>query len=153
MIYNFKTTTGMKVPSSKYVNHSALPLNDSNPQYKRLHLMCGNTRPKLFEVSYGRTSQHDKGLLIMSSPRTHSESHGGFQTLDVEHRTDSRRPLDTMTETEENGDRQRQTKYQDTSPFMRPTDSRAHEWCSSFCSRRSSRGTALVPSSWTGFTR
>ena len=75
--------------------------------------MCGNARPKLLKVSYGRTSQHDKGLLIMSSPRTHSESHGGFQTLDVEHRTDSRRPLDqppgTATETDDDGRRRRQT--------------------------------------------
>ena len=54
--------------------------------------------------------QHNKGLLIMSSPRTHSERarHGGFLTLDAEHRTDFRRPLDqphsTTTETDEDGD-------------------------------------------------
>ena len=42
--------------------------------------------------------------------------HGGFQTLDVKHRTDSRHPLDqppgTTTETEEVGDgrRRKQTK-------------------------------------------
>ena len=45
---------------------------------------------------------------------THLERarHGGFQNLDVEHRTDSRRPLDqspgTTTGTDEDGDRQRQ---------------------------------------------
>ena len=56
----------------------------------------------------------------MSSPvphsteyRTHLERarHGGFKTLDVEHRTDIRRPLDqppgTTTETDEDGDRRR----------------------------------------------
>ena len=56
----------------------------------------------------------------MSSPvpycmeyRTHLECtcHCGSQTLDVEHRTDSRRPLDqppsTTTETDEDGDRSR----------------------------------------------
>ena len=47
----------------------------------------------------------------MSSPRTQSERarHGGFQTLDVGHRTDSGRPLDqpsgATTDTDENGDR------------------------------------------------
>ena len=135
--------------------------------------------------------------------------HGGFQTLDVEHRIDSRRPLDqlpdTTTETDEDGDRRRrrQTKTEtvvgedrhsgderssssptaentlerirrrqtkidslwgrakwqlpyswrhpwvtrtelDTSPLMRPADSRAHEGCSSLCSPRSSRGTTPV---------
>ena len=82
--------------------------------------MCGNTRPKLWEVGYGKMSQHNKGLLTISSPvphsteyRTHLERarHGGFQTLDAEHRTDSRRPLDqppgTTTETDEDGDRWR----------------------------------------------
>ena len=45
--------------------------------------------------------------------RTHSEQarHGGFQTLDVEHRTDSRCPLDqppgATTENDEDGDRRR----------------------------------------------
>ena len=80
--------------------------------------MCRNTRPKLLKVSYGRTSQHNKSLLTMSSSvpqfteyRTQLERarHGGFQTLDVEHQTDSRRPLDqppgTTTETDEDGDR------------------------------------------------
>ena len=39
----------------------------------------------------------------------------------------------------------RMTKRQlDTSPLMRLADSRAHEGCSSFCSPRSSRGTAPV---------
>ena len=79
--------------------------------------MCGNTRPKLLEVSCGRTSQHSKGLLTMSSVfslfteyHTHLERtrHSGFQTLDVENRIDSRRPLDqtpgTTTETDEDGD-------------------------------------------------
>ena len=61
----------------------------------------------------------------MSSPFLHSTEyrinleharHGGFQTLDVKHRTDSRHPLDqppgTTTETDEDGDgrRRRQTK-------------------------------------------
>ena len=82
--------------------------------------MCGNARPKLLEVSYWRTSQLSKGLLTMSSPhfteyRTNSERarHGGFQTLDAEHRTDSRRPLDqhpgttSTTETDKNGGRRR----------------------------------------------
>ena len=82
--------------------------------------MCGNTRPKLLEVSCGRTSQHSKGLLTISSLfslfteyHTHLERarHSGFQTLDVEYRTDSRCPLDqtlgTTTETDEDGDRRR----------------------------------------------
>ena len=62
------------------------------------------------------TSQQNKGLLTTSSPsfteyRTHLQRahHGGFQTLDVEHRTDSRRPLDqppgTTTEADEDEDR------------------------------------------------
>ena len=83
--------------------------------------MCGNTRPKLSEVSQGKTSQLDKGLLTTSSPhfreyRTNLKHarHGGFHNLDVEHRTDSRHPLDqppgTMTETDEDGDRRRRTK-------------------------------------------
>ena len=42
--------------------------------------------------------------------------HGGFQTPDVEHRTDSRRPLDqppgTVMETDEDRDRQRQAKME-----------------------------------------
>ena len=87
--------------------------------------MCGNTRPKLLEVSYGRTSQHNKGLFNyeltgyieshFTEYRTHCEHarHGGFQTLDVEHRTDSRRPPDqppgttTETEIDEDGDGRR----------------------------------------------
>ena len=92
--------------------------------------MCGNARPKLLEVSYWRTSQLSKGLLTMSSPhfteyRTNSERarHGGFQTLDVEHRTDSRRPLDqppdTTTETDEDRDRRRQTHCGDERSFGR----------------------------------
>ena len=83
--------------------------------------MCGNTRPKLSEVSYGKTSQHNKGLLTTSSPhftedRTNFKHarHGGFQTLDVEHRTDSRCPLDQptgiTTGTDEDGRRRRQTE-------------------------------------------
>ena len=86
--------------------------------------MCRNTRTKLLEVSYGRTSKHDEGL-TMSSPVPHSTvyrtnlecaRHGGSQTLAVEHQTDSRRPLDqptgTTTETDEDGGRRRrrQTK-------------------------------------------
>ena len=72
--------------------------------------MCGNTRPKLGEVSYGKTTQHNttqhnttqhnKGLLAARSLRcpeyrTHCEHArpSGLQTLHVEHRTDSRRPL------------------------------------------------------------
>ena len=57
--------------------------------------MYGNTRPKLLEASYERTLQHNNGLLTMSSPVPHSTEygthlerarHGGFQTLDAEHR-------------------------------------------------------------------
>ena len=82
-----------------------------------------NTRAKLLEVNYGRTSEHNKGLLTMSSLvplsteyRIHLERarHGGFQTLDGEHRTDSRRPLDqppdTTTETDEDGGRRRRRR-------------------------------------------
>ena len=85
--------------------------------------MFGNTRPKLLEVSYGKTSQQNKGLLATSSPhfteyRTNLKHarHGGFQTLDTKHRTDSRRPLDqppgTTTETDEDAGKRRrgQTK-------------------------------------------
>ena len=85
--------------------------------------MCGNTRPKLSEVAYERTSRHNKGLLTMSSLGSHSTEyrthlertrHDGFQTLDVEHRTDSRHLLDqrpgTKTETDEDGDRRRQRR-------------------------------------------
>ena len=88
--------------------------------------MCRNTRPKLLDVSYGRTSHHNKSFFnyelngCIQSPfkecRTHCEHarHGGFQTLDVEHRTDSRRPLDqppgTTTETDEEGDRRRRRR-------------------------------------------
>ena len=39
--------------------------------------MCGNTRPKFLEVTYGRTSQDNKGLLTMSSPvLSHSTLYG-----------------------------------------------------------------------------
>ena len=90
--------------------------------------MCGNARPKLLEVSNGRTSQHIKGLFTMSPPViSRSALYGVPHTLTtrtprwfpdphVEHRTDSRRPLDqppgTTTETDEGGDRRRriQTK-------------------------------------------
>ena len=85
--------------------------------------MCGNTQQEILEVCYGKTSQHNKGLLILSSQhfteyRTKLKhiSHGGFQTLDREHQTDSRHLLDqppgTTTETDEDGDgrRRRQTK-------------------------------------------
>ena len=114
---------------TKYVvNNSALPLNYQKPQYKWTNLMCGNTRPKLLEVSYWKASQHNKGLFTTSSPHfteyftnlKHAR-HGGFQTLDIEHRIDSRRPLNkhltlrqrqTKTEVDEDRDRrrQRQTK-------------------------------------------
>ena len=82
----------------------------------------------------GRHHNRTKGLFYASSPRLteyrtnlkHAR-HGGFQTLDVERRTDSLRPLDrppgtmtgtdegrrkTKTETGEDGDRRRrrQTK-------------------------------------------
>ena len=47
----------------------------------------------------------------MSSPHLERARHGGFQTLDVEHWTDGRRPLDqspgTTTETDKDGDRRR----------------------------------------------
>ena len=83
--------------------------------------MCGNTRPKLLEVSYGKTTQHDKGLVTTRSPHcTNLEHarHGGFQTLDVEHRTDSRRPLDqppgTTTGTDEDGDRRKRARRRQT---------------------------------------
>ena len=117
IMYYFKMTTDTKQsmvlkPSCK----SVLPLN----QYKRLNLTCGNTWPKLLEVSYGRTSQHNEGLVTVSSPRTHSERarHGGFLTLDAEHRTDIRRPLDqphsTTTETDEDGDRRKRARRRQT---------------------------------------
>ena len=143
--------------------------------------MCGNTRPKLLEVSYWKASQLNKGLFTTSSPHfteyctnlKHAR-HGGFQTLDVEHWIDSRRPLNkhltlrqrkTKTEADEDRDRRRQgqtkteidedrdgrrrhptvTKTElDTSPLMRPADYCAHERSSSLCSPRSSRGTAPV---------
>ena len=89
--------------------------------------MCGNTRPKLLEVSYGRTLQHNKGLLTMSSPvsqsteyRTHLERarRGGFQTLDVDLRiTDALwtnhpalRRKKTKTEIDEDGDGRRRNR-------------------------------------------
>ena len=83
--------------------------------------MCGNTRPKLLEVSNGKTSQHNKDLLTTSSPhfteyRTNLKHarHGGFQTLDVNigqtadtlwtnHLALRRRQ--TKTEADEDGDR------------------------------------------------
>ena len=50
--------------------------------------MCGNraqnsnTRPKLFEASYGRTSQHNEDLLAMSSPAVlHSAFYAVLQAL------------------------------------------------------------------------
>ena len=83
--------------------------------------MCGITLPKLVEVSYGKTSQHNKGVLTTSSPhfteyRTNLKHarHGGFQTLDGEHRTDIWRPLDqppgTTTGTDEDGDTRRRRR-------------------------------------------
>ena len=119
--------------------------------------------------------------LIMSSPvplsteyRTNLEHarHGSFQTLDVEHRTDSLYLLDqppgSTTETNEDEFRRRQTKTDslwgrakwqlpyswrhprvtktelDTSSLMRPADSRAPEKCSSLSSPGSTRGTTQV---------
>ena len=83
--------------------------------------MCGNTRPKLLEVSYGKTSQHNKGLSSTNSPHfteyCTNEKHarlGGFKILDAEHRTDSRHPLDqppdTTTETDDERRRRRRAK-------------------------------------------
>ena len=85
--------------------------------------MYGNTRPKLLEASYERTLQHNNGLLTMSSPVPHSTEygthlerarHGGFQTLDVEHRSNSLRslhqPRGTTTETGGDGDRRRRRR-------------------------------------------
>ena len=71
--------------------------------------MCGNTRPKLLEVSYGRTSQYNTAH--STKYRTHFERsrHSGFQTLDVEHRTDNRRTLDQPC-TWHDGDRRRRAK-------------------------------------------
>ena len=37
--------------------------------------MCGNTRPKHLEVLYGTTSQHNKGLLIISSRALYEVPH------------------------------------------------------------------------------
>ena len=65
--------------------------------------------------------KHNKCLLTTSSPnfteyRTNLKHahHGGFQTFDVEHRTDSQRPLNqppgTKTETDEDGDRRRRRR-------------------------------------------
>ena len=54
--------------------------------------------------------------MLSTKYRTHIERarYGGFQNLDVEHRTHSRRPLDqppgTTTETDEGGDRGRRAK-------------------------------------------
>ena len=67
--------------------------------------LYSNTRHKLSEVSYGRTSQHNRGLSTMSSPvLSHSapyrvphrenSRHNGLQSFDAHHRTDSRRTLD-----------------------------------------------------------
>ena len=71
--------------------------------------MCGNTRPKLSEVSYGRTSQHNRGLLPVSSlvasrstlygipHKLKHARHGGYPELD--------QPPGTTTETDEDGGR------------------------------------------------
>ena len=73
--------------------------------------MCGNTRPKLLEVSYGKTSQHKKSLYSYRVKyRTH---HCVFQTLGYQP-THSRHPLEqprgTTTETDEDGDRWRRRR-------------------------------------------
>ena len=89
--------------------------------------MCGNARPKFLEVTYGRTSQDNKGLLTMSSPVPHSTEYrthlerarrGGFQTLDVDLRiTDALwtnhpalRRKKTKTEIDEDGDGRRRNR-------------------------------------------
>ena len=102
-------------------NHSTV-----HPQYRWLKIMCeiqarySNTCTKLLEVSYGKTPQHNTGLLTISSlvvshsalygvPHTHWEHahHGGFWNFDAEHWTDT--PLDqppgTTMETDEDEDR------------------------------------------------
>ena len=97
----------------------------------KVQLKCGSTRPKLIEVTCGRTSQDNKGLFTGSSPvisrsalyrvphTLRTPRDGGFKILGVEHRTDSRRPLglalrrrQSKREAEEDGDRRRrrQTK-------------------------------------------
>ena len=60
----------------------------------------------------GRHHHTTKAFLMTENSTTLKQvRNGGFQTLDVEHRTDSRRPLDqlpgTATETDEDGDRRR----------------------------------------------
>ena len=72
--------------------------------------MCGITRTKLLRVGYGRTSQHNKGLLTKSSPvplSTEYRTQNADATVvlfcrfcgDEEHRTGSRRPLDEPPDT------------------------------------------------------
>ena len=87
--------------------------------------MCGNrtkfsnTRPKLLEVSYEKTSQqrpfnHELiGYITFRAVRSTKQTrarHVGLQNFDVEHRTDNRRPLDqppgTTTETDEDEERE-----------------------------------------------
>ena len=54
-IHYINTATGIK--QSTLIQPSFKPYSTTtelfNPQYKWLNLMCGNTRPKLLEVSYG----------------------------------------------------------------------------------------------------
>ena len=79
--------------------------------------------------------------------------HCGFQNLDVEHRTDSRRPMDqppgTTTETEEGGGRRRQPKTDSLrtcvieAPLKLTTPKNVH-WTWYF----SSHATRWLPSPW-----
>ena len=128
---------------------------------------------KLLEVSDGRTSQQQRPFnhdLTAHTLRTRKPQ----WFPDPRCRTSDRQPTlsGTTTETDEDGHRRRrrQTKTKtnslwgrakwqlfyswrhprvtntelDTSPLMRPADSRAHEGCSSLCGPRSSCGTAKV---------
>ena len=81
--------------------------------------MCGNTRQNLRDwlwkdiTTQQRSFNYELTGYVPHSTeyRTNLEHarHGGFQTLDVEHRADSRRPLDkppgATTESDEDGGR------------------------------------------------
>ena len=86
--------------------------------------MWGNTQPTLFEVSYGRISQQTPWAHWLfhvphfTERRTNLEHtrHCDFQTLDVEHRAESRHPLGqppgTTMETDEDGGRRRRRQME-----------------------------------------
>ena len=87
-------------------------------QCKCLKLMCGNTRPKLLEVSHGKTSQHSKGLYSYHVKYAHTVN--VHTTVALPQRHTKAEPDDdvgrrkrrlTKTEVNEDGDirRRRQT--------------------------------------------